>query len=187
MLYDQSKFMKTYFYSILCTLLSSLSLVHFGNNYEIIEDYNIRFSTDRAAGTFRGLTGRVEFDTENIENSTMDVAVSVSTIKTGNKTKDKHARKSKWFDAKKYPSISFKSNSIAINGNQYTANGVLTIKDVSEETEIDFTVESDDEVPYLIGSMIINREQYNINGNSFAFLVGEDVTVDLRIPANYTN
>lgn len=178
--------MKTYLYTILFTTLSSLSAAYFSHNYEIEEDYNIRFSTSRAEGTFRGLAGSVDFDADNMDDSIMDVSVSVSTINTGNKTKDKHARKSKWFDVKKYPTITFKSKTIIKTGDQYKAIGILSIKDVSKETEIDFIVEQDNEIPYLTGGLTVNREQYNIKGNSFAFLVGEEVTVDLRIPATFT-
>ena len=116
----------------------------------------------------------------------MDVTVAVATINTGNTTKDNHAKKTKWFDAEKYPLIGFKSSVIkALPDGNYQTTGVLTMKGISKEVVIDFTKEK--ETNFLIGSTIINRESFNIKGNGFSFIVGKDVKIELRVPANYKN
>ena len=175
---------KAYFISALLSYASIAATYNYLSSYEVDDLYEIKFSTNRAEGTFTGLTGVVDFSDSDLENSMMDVKVEVATIKTGNKTKDKHARNSKWFHSEKYPNISYKLESITkIKDNNYQVTGLLTIKDVSEKHTINFSI--DKENNYLLGATTVNRESFNINGNSLAFLVGEDVTVDLRIPSNY--
>jgi len=175
---------KAYFISALLSYACIASTYSYLYSYEVDDLYEIKFSTNRAEGTFTGLSGVVNFSDQDLENSVMDVKVEVATIKTGNKTKDKHARNSKWFHSEKYPNISYKSESITkIKDNNYQVTGLLTIKDVSEKHTINFSTNK--ESNNLIGVTTVNRESFNIWGNSFAFLVGEEVTVNLRIPSNY--
>jgi polyisoprenoid-binding protein YceI len=170
---------------LLFSLTISLSAYYTSNSYNLEENYSINFSTKKAEGYLTGLTGEVIFDEHNIQNSSMNVKVDVSTIKTGNKLKDKHARGSKWFDINKYPTINFLSESISKTKEGYQVTGTLKIKDVSQQHTIDFHVEKLENMNYLIGHTVVNRELFNIKGNSFGFLVGDDVRVDLRIPADY--
>ena len=169
------------------SILLSIGLIpnNIINSYSVSEEYSIRFTTKKVNGTFHGLGGVVDFNESNIENSYVAVSVEVASILTGNKTKDRHARNSKWFNAKKYPRIEFMSESIIKKGAQYQLTGLLNIKDVSLKHQIDFTTETVNDETYLIGSTIINRELYNIKGNIFGGFVGKDVTVDLRIPSKF--
>ena len=63
---------------------------HSQQQWQILEEYEISFSTSKAEGTFKGLDGEISFDPENLASSSFDVSVKVSTISTGNDLKDKH-------------------------------------------------------------------------------------------------
>ena len=180
---------KSFAYAILiscamtiCLLLSSYT----NSNYVVVEDYSINFSTTRAEGSFSELNGFVNFS-EDLSTSEMNVSVEANTIKTGNKTKDKHARNSKWLNAKKYPKISFISKSLTNIETGYQVTGDLTIKEITIETKINFTSQDIDGINYLIGHTIISREAFQIKGNRFAFLVGDDIKIDIKVPSNYNN
>jgi len=177
--------MKTLILSLFFGISLSLCAYNDLNNYLVSGDYSINFKTTKAEGSFTGLSGEVKFSDEDIENAYVNVKVDVATIRTGNTTKDKHAKKSKWFDVKKYPYISFVSESIRKTNKQYQLTGTLTIKDVSQQHVIDFHLEKYNEENYLIGTTIIDRNQFNIEGNMIGFLVGDEVQVELRIPANF--
>lgn len=109
----------------------------------------------------------------------------MATIRTGHKKKDKHARNSKWFDAKQYPRISFNSDAIMKTGSSFEAGGILTIKGISRQHKIDFAPQEHEGTIYLIGSTTVNRKQFGIDGNMFAFLVGDEVSVELKVPATF--
>ena len=151
--------------------------------WKIKEDYIISFSGIKAEGTFRGLSGEILFDPSNPEASKFDVSVSVKTISTGNKTKDKHARGDSWFDAAAFPEIRFTSSRvISRDGNEFEVIGDLELKGITREMPIVFTFSSEGMKGLFEGRMEVNREDFGIEGNFFGFVVGEDFEVELRIP-----
>ena len=166
--------MKTLYFTLLISVISAIGAYDYTTSYTMTDDYAIHFSTGRAEGSLSGLKGTVNFSESDLDNSYMDVTVAVATINTGNTTKDNHAKKSKWFDAETYPLIGFKSNAIkALTDGNYQATGILTMKGLRKQVVIDFT--TDTETNYLTGSTIVNREDFNIKGNGFSFIVGKDV------------
>jgi polyisoprenoid-binding protein YceI len=171
--------------SVVTVIAISLSS-YADSNYAVTDDYSINFSTTRAEGSFSQLKGYVNFS-EDLSSSEMNVSVEVNTIKTGNKTKDKHARGSKWLNAEEYPRISFVSKKLTTIETGYQVTGDLTIKGTTIETNINFTSQDIDGINYLIGNTMINREAFQIMGNRFAFLVGDDINIDIKVPSNYNN
>ncbi|MEZ4937376.1 MAG: YceI family protein [Crocinitomicaceae bacterium] len=99
------------------------------------------FVNESTKGTLKGLTATIKFDASNLSLASISGTVDVSTISTGNGTRDKHLKSGEYFDAEKYPKISFKSNSITKEGNGYKMVGKLKIKDVEKEVTFNFTYE----------------------------------------------
>ena len=174
--------------SFFITLIGLLSGYYITDSYNLIENnYTIKFSTSKAEGRLYGLAGKIDFISEDLINSTIDVTVDVSTIKTGNKTKDKHARNSKWFDTDKYPSSRFISSSIEKIGNSYQVTGQLSIKEITQEHTFVFDTIRQEGLLYLSGTTSINRKTFNIKGNRLGFLVGDNVAVNIMTPAKFSN
>lgn len=161
---------------------------HTETSYEMTDDYSIRFSAAMMAkGNFHHLNGVVDFSEDQLEKSSVDVSIDAASIHTGNKLKDKHANNSKWLSSKEYPTINFRSESVIRRGDRYQMAGTLTLKGISLKQEIDFDTEMIDGKMYLVGSTVINRKNYNLEGHAFAPFVSRKVTVDLRIPANFNS
>jgi len=170
---------------LVTTFLTSVLLADYHTSHYFVEDsYDIQFSTGSAEGTFSGLTGVVEFDSEDLASAKIDVSVDVNTIKTGNTKKDDHAIGKKWFDAATYPTMTYLASSISVKEDHFVANGSLTIKDVTLDQDITFTFDGQAD-QYLKGSFTINRKHFNINGNLFGFAVGKNIVVDLQVPAQF--
>ena len=68
-------------------------------NWNIGEDYSVKFTSDDPSGVFRGLKGTVNFDEKDLANSKFDVSIDVATINTGNGMKNTHAKSDQWFEA----------------------------------------------------------------------------------------
>jgi polyisoprenoid-binding protein YceI len=163
---------------LLCSILT-FSLGQITTDWTIAADYAVKFSTNKAEGTFAKLQGSIQFDPSTPADAKIDVWVETATISTGNKTKDKHARGSKWLDADQYPKIGFKSSSFQQTGKGYTVNGKLSIHGVTKEVSLPFTFK--DQV--FAGSLTINRQDYGIEGPFlFGGLVGDDIAITLRVP-----
>ena len=151
-------------------------------NWNLDPNYSIRFSGKKAEGTFSGLVGTVVFDKDNLANAKIDVAVDAGTIKTGNTTKDKHARGDSWLDVAKYPQIKFTSSSFAKNGALYLVTGVLELHGVKKQIQIPFNFSRLANNANFAGSFKINRKDDGINGNMMGFLVGDEFDVTLNVP-----
>lgn len=153
--------------------------------WNIAEDYVVAFSTGSAKGTFSELDGTIVFDPTTPNEGEMDVSVRVETIDTGNKTKDKHARGDSWFDADQYPTIRFVSDNFTTVDGKYSVSGKLNLHGITKTVNIPFQFEEkSDGMGVFVGSFTLNRKDYGINGNAFGFMVGKEVTVDLRVPVS---
>ena len=151
-------------------------------NWNISDDYAIRFSGTGAEGTFSGLTGEINFSEDNLPAAKMAVSVAVSTISTGNTTKDKHARGDSWFDAEKYPRIKFRSESFRKTSSGYLVKGALTLHGVTKTVDIPFTFSKTTTGGLFEGTLTVDRQDYGIEGPWLAFTVGDEFKIDLRVP-----
>lgn len=151
-------------------------------NWTPSADYEVRFRTSSAKGTFSGLEGTIRFNPDDLSQAMMDVRVAVNTISTGNKTKDRHAKNTPWFDAENHPYITFRSSAFEATAEGYKVKGRLELKGVENEIEIPFTFIPDGNSGLFQGSFTVDRKAYGIRGSAFGFTVGKKVSIDLKIP-----
>lgn len=108
--------------------------------YDIDKDHTeVRFSWDhvgmsRQGGRFRDVSGTLNFDPVNPGNSSVDVKIKVSSISTGVTKLDEHLiRSGEFFDAQAFPSITFRSTSVAPTaGRTAHVTGNLNINGVTK-------------------------------------------------------
>ena len=167
--------------AVMCILVIT-AFAYLSINWNIDPNYSIKFSGKKAEGTFSGLSGSIVFDKNDLTNSRFDVAVNANTIKTGNTTKDKHAKGDSWFDTEKYPQIKFTSTSFAKDGNGYIVSGSLELHGTKKEIKIPFALIENNGKGTFIGSFKINRIDYGIKGNFFGFAVGNEFDITINVP-----
>jgi polyisoprenoid-binding protein YceI len=153
-------------------------------NWNIDPNYSIKFSGSQAAGTFTGLRGKTMFNPNNLAASSIDVTVDARTIKTGNATKDDHARGKDWFDVATYPNIRFTSSSFGKSGNFWVVTGILELRGVKKQVQIPFTFSESANKGRFVGSFKVKRKDYGIFGNFFGFTVGSEFDIQLNIPVS---
>lgn len=87
-------------------------------------------------GSFLEFSGKLENaseEDENFENATISFEAKVNSIDTGVKDRDEHLRSNDFFEAEKYPTISFKSTSFKkVDDEEYEMEGNITIKEVTK-------------------------------------------------------
>jgi len=169
----------------LATLATFIFLTGFAislGNWNIDPNYSIKFSGTKAEGTFSALKGTIIFDPHNLPASKIDVTVNANTIKTGNDTKDEHAKGSSWFDVEKYPVIKFTSSSFSKSADKYIVTGILELHGTKKKIQIPFSFTNSGGKGLFTGDFTINRKDYGINGNVFGFAVGTEFTVSLKVP-----
>src|SRR5690606_12712836 len=94
------------------------------------------FSTPSA--NFSDIQGTIYVDNEKPANSTVNVNMPAASFNTNVKALDDHTKSAEFFEAAKYPNITFKSTKVqALGKNKYKITGNLTVKDVTKPVVLD--------------------------------------------------
>ncbi|MDX1365084.1 MAG: YceI family protein [Arenibacter latericius] len=115
-------------------------------------------------GHFEDYNATVETETDNFINADFNFTAKTASINTKNKDRDAHLKSDDFFNAEKYPEMTFKSKSF--DGS--TLIGDLTIRDVTKEIELNVDFNGIAVDPYgqtkagfeATGS--INRKDFNL-------------------------
>jgi polyisoprenoid-binding protein YceI len=144
-------------------------------------------------GTFDEFDVNITYDPNNIENSSVEVAIDVASINTKDEKRDEHLRSPDFFDIANHPNITFKSDQIAKKGDGYVAVGTLTMRGVSKQIELPFELNGPIQNPWgqtVIGIVIefeLDRKDYNIKWNKTmdagGVVVGDDVKIEINLEA----
>jgi polyisoprenoid-binding protein YceI len=117
----------------------------------------------------------------------VNVTIKTASINTDNTSRDNDLRSAGFFDAEKFPEITFQSKSVEKKGNDYVAHGTLTIKGVSKDVDLPFELKGPvdagkaGKVMGAHGSLTVNRQDYGVSKG--AGMVGNDVKIDLNVEA----
>lgn len=96
--------------------------------------FQIRHLFSNVVGKFDGFSGAIQFDEANPEQSSVDVTIETASIDTGVKMRDDNLRSPDFFDAAKFPEITFKSKTVKkIGENTFDVTGDLTMHGVTKE------------------------------------------------------
>ncbi|HEX8139795.1 MAG TPA: YceI family protein [Pyrinomonadaceae bacterium] len=145
-------------------------------------------------GRFKDFAGTIRFDDKDITKSSVEFSAKVASIDTEVEARDKHLRSADFFEAEKYPEMTFKSTRVERKGKDgYVLHGDLTIKGVTKAVALPFTITGAVKDPWgntrfgVEAQTRINRRDFQINyGNTFAgggLDVGNEVTITLRLEA----
>lgn len=88
-------------------------------------------------GNFRSFDGKAVSVNDDFTDSEIEFTIDVNSIDTNQEQRDAHLRSADFFDAEKYPKMSFKSTSFKKEGSDYKLVGDLTIKDVTKQVKLD--------------------------------------------------
>ena len=135
-------------------------------------------------------TGDVNFDPDKPALSRFDFDINVDSIDTNVGKRDTHLRSPDFFDAGRYPHITFKSSKVTKGeGNKYLVEGMLTIKDVSRDIVLPFDYHGQKENPAKPGETVagldarltIDRLEYHVGDGKFYKLGIVDKDVDIYV------
>ncbi|WP_299533706.1 YceI family protein [uncultured Streptomyces sp.] len=89
-------------------------------------------------GTFGEHEGTLELDGTDPANSSASIDVKIASVDTGIADRDGHLVSGDFFDAEKFPLMTFRSTTAEqLGGDRYRITGDLTIKDVTRPLSID--------------------------------------------------
>lgn len=145
-------------------------------------------------GRFKDFVGTINYNAEDVTRSTVEFTATIESIDTGVDARNKHLKTADFFDAAKYPAMTFKSTSIERRGKEgYMLNGDLTLKGVTKQVSLPFTMTGAIKDPWgntrfgIEAHTKINRRDFGINyGNQLPggrLDVGNEVTINFQLEA----
>jgi len=130
-------------------------------------------------GTFGGFKGKILFDPANLSGSKFIGIVQAGTVNTKNRGRDRHLRKSDFFDVAKFPTIKMKSTNITKSGGKYYADFQLTIKGVTKTYKIPFNFSQKGNQGTFNAYFEINRKDFGVGGNSLILSKTAKITLNV--------
>ncbi len=154
---------------------------------------NIKFSVTHmvisdVVGKFDQWEGTVVSDGDNFEGAKVNFTVDIASIDTDEPKRDDHLKSDDFFNAEKYPKMTFKGKSFKkVEDKKYKLVGDLTIRDVTKEVTLDVKYNGMITDPWgntRAGFKIngtINRFDFNLKWNKMietgGLVAGEDVEI----------
>jgi polyisoprenoid-binding protein YceI len=136
-------------------------------------------------GRFNDISGTVVFDKDNPSKSSVEVSVPVESLDTNNSIRERSLKSPDFFNAKQFPTITFKSTKVEGNGETLKVSGDITIHGVTKPLTVDF--KKGGEGKGVFGEwrgggetrFTIKRSDFGMNFQQGA--VGDEVTIILSL------
>ncbi|PIS11477.1 MAG: hypothetical protein COT73_03785 [Bdellovibrio sp. CG10_big_fil_rev_8_21_14_0_10_47_8] len=149
----------------------------------------------KVKGRFNKFEGSFDFDEKKNEVSKINVKVEVGSIDTNNKKRDDHLSSPDFFDAKKFPTMTFTANKVVVKKDQTVkVSGDLTLRGVTKPVTLDLTYggsvvdpSGNEKVGFSLAGKI-NRKDWGVSWNKTldkgGLAVSEDVMIEVEGEAN---
>lgn len=142
-------------------------------------------------GTLGQVTGKVMLNDGDITKSKIEATIDVKGINTKEPKRDDHLRSKDFFDAEKFPTITFKSTKIEKAGDKLKVTGDLTMHGVTKPVTLDATVTDEVKNPFtsattrgVTATGTVNRKDFGLVWNmaleTGGVLVGDDVAIEIE-------
>jgi len=141
-------------------------------------------------GEFKNFDIKVVSKNEDFSDSNIEFSADVASLTTGIDKRDGHLKSDDFFNAEKYPKLTFKSKSfIKVADKKYKLKGDLTIRDVTKEVEFDAWFAGSGEAwgSTRAGFKIsgkVSRFDYNLKWDASIESLGLVVSEDIEILCN---
>ena len=189
--------------NILAALLLVASTSAFGQQKWAVDPAHsgVKFSVthmmvSEVDGRFTKFNGTIDSASPDFINAKINFTVDVSSINTDNETRDKHLKSDDFFNAEKFPSMTFTSTSFKrVKGNKYILEGNLTIRDVTKKVKFSTTFlgkvkSKQGMLAAFKATAVIDRLAFGLKWNALTeaggAMVGKDVTIDLNLEFDET-
>ena len=143
-------------------------------------------------GYWSAWDAQIAIDPDAPEKSTATITIDAATINTRNERRDNHLKSPDFFAADSFPTITFRSTNVAVNGKQIRVGGDLTIRGRTKPVVLVGTYQGLFKDPWgkmrtaFIASTTINRQDFGVSFNGpFETIgqIGDEVTIEIAIEA----
>lgn len=143
-------------------------------------------------GGFKKFSGSISADKPDFTDAAIEFTVDVKSISTDNDMRDNHLKSPDFFDAEKFPEMTFKSTSFKkVSGNKYELVGDLTMHGITKSVKfsVDYGGTMNDGMGNIKAGFkataVIDRFNYGLKWSKATetggLVVGNEVTINLRL------
>jgi len=150
--------------------------------------FRVRHLMSKVTGRFGKVDGTLSINNQDLTRSTVDVTIDVASVTTNDDKRDGHLKSPDFFDAAKYPTITFKSTAIKeVAKGRLEVTGIFTMKGVTKTLVLPITSLGTAADPWknivagFEGELKLNRQDYGVSYGPG--LVGDEVEIDLNVEA----
>lgn len=188
--------MKKFFIAAAALLLGSASMAQTTWKTDASHS-NVKFTVTHLVvsevdGVFKVYSGTITSAKPDFSDAVINFSVDVNSINTDNDSRDKHLKGDDFFNAEKFPQMTFKSVSFKkVSDKKYVLEGDLTIRDITKRVKFDVSYGGTIKDPWgntkagFKAKGTINRFDYNLKWNTLTeaggAVVGKDVDITLNL------
>lgn len=143
-------------------------------------------------GVFTDFTGSINFDPDKPQNLSAEAVIQLASVDTGNKDRDDHLRSPDFFEVEKYPTMTFRSTSVKMDGkDEGKVTGDLTLHGVTKPVTLDLEINGTATDPWgnnKVGASLsgkIDRKDFGLTWSKAmetgGLVVGNDVKIIIEI------
>ena len=154
--------------------------------------FRIRHLLGRVSGSFQDWGGTIVIDSATPAKSKVDVTIKTASIDTKNGQRDNHLRSPDFFAADSFPTITFASKNVVVQGNKVRILGDLTMRGVTRPVVLLGEYNGTFKDPWgkmrtaFTASTTVNRNDFGVSYNKAVetgTMLGEEVTIDIALEA----
>ena len=163
--------------------------------------FRVRHFFTPVKGQFDQFEAQMVYDPAAPENSSVRVTIPVASINTSNERRDAHLESPDFFEAEKYPDITFVSERVTkVSDTELLVRGALTIKGQTRQVDLAVTAlgiaELEPEMQQMFGGikqvasfeakLTLDRRDFGVGVGNWAAtaVVGKDVEIVIAVEAN---
>ena len=151
----------------------------------------VHMVVSKTKGKFTEYSGQVEMDPDKQEFKTIEAIIQTSSVTTDHQKRDDHLRSADFFDAKTFPTMTYKMKSYSKSGDHYTAVGDFTLLGVTKELTLVGTFNGVAQDPWgntragFTAEGKVNRKDFGMKFSKLldngGLMVGDEVKLILEI------
>ncbi len=127
---------------------------------------------ETVTGRFKEISGKLQIDESNPAASSAELAIAVATVDTGVPDRDAHLKSDDFFNAERFPQITFRSKRIErVDDAKWRVVGDLTLRDVTKEVVVETEYEGQIVDAFglnrrgFTGQAVVNRRDFGLKWN----------------------
>ena len=128
---------------------------------------------------FESFRADIEFDPDALAEAHARIEIDVASFNSGSRDRDSNVTNPEWFAAEDHPEAVFETTAFRETDQGFEADATLSIKGVSRDVTLPFTLDIDGDRAHMQGELEIVRTAFDVGEGDWES--GDTVGLDVRV------